>query len=488
MPALVAVLSSLALFGFSCGSDQTSSNPASAPPVTPPPSEESAAASIEPTEGFVPVEVEGVTTTPAVVLSHAQSGRYLTIHLDANVAKAIAAALTPDKSNSGSPHQLVRSIIHALDAELVHAEIRWGGRAFVATLVLRDGDRVHRIRSRSSDAIAVALRAGVDIYVADADLDSEGTRLNATPATTLPACDQLLTGVMGCAQLSPNVAEQVLLRGQIESWIKQMVAKGPLIARDGCIITVLDLARRAGGQACMASVDPSQISDAARVLARLDEHPVVFQPRLVQVSGNAALAGTGFFARAPDQSVVAITSAHFFDFDGEALAEAVWLDVSSRRPVATMTRSRGRPGRAGSTDPMDLRSDYMLLIPDEAPTSVSVLTLDVRDTPEVGERIWFPSKSLEPSERGFSWMSGEVKEAAPTHLLIALDDETRLQSKSGSPAISQVTGAVVGILYGNQDGLLMFTPAHAIVEALARAEGRPALRDVVGKPQRRPRR
>jgi hypothetical protein len=65
---------------------------------------------------------------------------------------------------------------------------------------------------------------------------------------------------------------------------------------------------------------------------------------------------------------------------------------------------------------------------------------------------------------------------------ITLDDPIRLESQSGSPIISHMTGKVIGILAssrGKITGVISLTPAHAIAKALEEDQAFPLLQDVV---------
>ena len=93
-------------------------------------------------------------------------------------AEAIVLALQDIEISRPQPHDMMRSIVKALDAQILYAEITEIKAATIyAELVLQNeaGGEL-RIDCRPSDAIAVALRAHVPIYV-DRDLmDTCGIR------------------------------------------------------------------------------------------------------------------------------------------------------------------------------------------------------------------------------------------------------------------------------------------------------------------------
>lgn len=82
-------------------------------------------------------------------------------------AEAIVLALQDIEISRPQPHDLMRSIIKALDSQILYAEItEMKAATFYAVLALRNaaGGEVH-IDCRPSDAIAIALRAHVPVYV-----------------------------------------------------------------------------------------------------------------------------------------------------------------------------------------------------------------------------------------------------------------------------------------------------------------------------------
>lgn len=91
-------------------------------------------------------------------------------------AESIVLALQDIEISRPQPHDLIRSVIRALDAQIIYAEItEMKAATFYAELVLRNaqGGEV-RIDCRPSDAIAVAVRAHVPVYVDRELMDSCG--------------------------------------------------------------------------------------------------------------------------------------------------------------------------------------------------------------------------------------------------------------------------------------------------------------------------
>jgi hypothetical protein len=214
------------------------------------------------------------------------------------------------------------------------------------------------------------------------------------------------------------------------------------------------------------------------------DKPILFQPMFIWRTGAPTHQGTGFFAKAPDGRVAAITSSHFLDMHGPALLEARWLDIRTQAPVATFKLSWGPPG-AGSTDTptLDLRRDYLLLPVQDRVPGDQVLELDPRAQPEVRERIWFPNKD-KTAPLGYRVVTGTVVAADLKSISVMLDQPITLASQSGSPIISQATGRVIGTLSrGGRERdrtLLILAPASALLEALTKNDF-PPLHHVIGR-------
>jgi hypothetical protein len=212
---------------------------------------------------------------------------------------------------------------------------------------------------------------------------------------------------------------------------------------------------------------------------------ILFQPMFIWRTGGPTHQGTGFFTKAPDGRVAAVTSAHFLDMHGPALLEARWLDIRTKTPVATFELSWGQPGNGGTdTSTLDLRRDYLLMPVQEQLPDEQILELDPRTKPEGKERIWFPNKD-KAAPLGYRVVIGTVVVADMKYITVILDQQITLVSQSGSPIISQATGRVIGTLSrgGRERGktVLLLTPASALLEALCRDQNFPRLRGVIGR-------
>ncbi len=120
----------------------------------------------------VGVRVELPTNQPIVLLREVDGERYLPIWIGAVEATAIAYEQQGVKPARPLTHDLLRDILQALKAPLHAVEIvELKESVYFADLLIGDGLRVS---ARPSDSIALALRVGAAIRVADEVLDEAG--------------------------------------------------------------------------------------------------------------------------------------------------------------------------------------------------------------------------------------------------------------------------------------------------------------------------
>ncbi len=114
-----------------------------------------------------------------VVLREKEADRYLTIWIGADVADAIAFRLQDVSVPRPQTHDLMLSLIDELGGSVKAVTVSdLKDDTFFATIqVDQDGKNIE-IDSRPSDAIAVAVRAGVPIYVVDDVMDRAGIVLD----------------------------------------------------------------------------------------------------------------------------------------------------------------------------------------------------------------------------------------------------------------------------------------------------------------------
>jgi uncharacterized protein len=110
-----------------------------------------------------------------VVLRDLTSDTYLPIWIGPYEAEAITIALQEIEVARPQTHDLLKSILHMLNAHLLRVEIvNLREDVFYANLVVELNDQIVNIDSRPSDALALAVRTNVSILVSHDVLDTAG--------------------------------------------------------------------------------------------------------------------------------------------------------------------------------------------------------------------------------------------------------------------------------------------------------------------------
>src|SRR6266545_1632570 len=110
-----------------------------------------------------------------VMLKEKDSTRYLPIWIGHFEADAIAIPMQKVPVSRPLTHDLLRSAIGALGAKLQRVVINdLADETFYAKLILDQDGKVLEVDARPSDAIALAVRAEVPIFVEDKVLESAG--------------------------------------------------------------------------------------------------------------------------------------------------------------------------------------------------------------------------------------------------------------------------------------------------------------------------
>ena len=88
---------------------------------------------------------------------------------------AIAKAVSGDSSTRPMTHSLLLTVMGTLGGKLSHILIgKVQGTIFYATLFIEQGDQIIKIDARPSDAIALAVRKKVPMYVSEEVMESAG--------------------------------------------------------------------------------------------------------------------------------------------------------------------------------------------------------------------------------------------------------------------------------------------------------------------------
>ena len=125
------------------------------------------------------VRVDLQSNTPVLLLQETEGlGRTLPIFIGAPEATAIAFSLQGMDTPRPMTHDLIRDLLESLGADVIRVvvtELR--SSTYYADIVLRTEGREVPVSSRPSDAVAVAVRTGAPLFVADDLMDAEGIML-----------------------------------------------------------------------------------------------------------------------------------------------------------------------------------------------------------------------------------------------------------------------------------------------------------------------
>lgn len=122
---------------------------------------------------LVGVRVELPSNTPIALLRERSGARrVLPIFIGGPEATAIAFALEEVVTPRPMTHDLMRDLLDDLGVSIESVTVtELRDRTFYAEIELHAADGVHRVSSRPSDALALAVRIGTPIYAAEEVLD-----------------------------------------------------------------------------------------------------------------------------------------------------------------------------------------------------------------------------------------------------------------------------------------------------------------------------
>ncbi|NPA92398.1 MAG: bifunctional nuclease family protein [Chloroflexi bacterium] len=144
------------------------------------------------------IRVSLVSQQQVVLLREKGTERYLPIWIGAFEANAIQLALHEVELARPMTHDLMRDILETLGARVEHVEVTaLKENTFYGNIVLSHQGRIYNIDARPSDAIALAVRAHVPIYVAREVMDEAAIvpdedvqETQEVPPTTPPSSSQ----------------------------------------------------------------------------------------------------------------------------------------------------------------------------------------------------------------------------------------------------------------------------------------------------------
>jgi uncharacterized protein len=125
------------------------------------------------------IRVSLLTQHRVVVLRETDSRRYLPIWVGAFEADAIAMAIQGQVAQRPLTHDLLRNVFSTLGARVKHIFINdMQENTFFAQIVVDQLGRTLEIDARPSDAIALAVRGEIPIYVAERVIDQSAVQFD----------------------------------------------------------------------------------------------------------------------------------------------------------------------------------------------------------------------------------------------------------------------------------------------------------------------
>ena len=136
----------------------------------------------------IPVDVVGVrielpSNSPIVLLRERAGRRHIPIWIGAPEAQAIAAALDGLEPPRPQTHDLLRLVVETLGATVDRVDVvELKDSVYFADLQLSRNKETYHVSTRPSDAIALAVRAGAQVFVSEQVLADAGIELSEETA------------------------------------------------------------------------------------------------------------------------------------------------------------------------------------------------------------------------------------------------------------------------------------------------------------------
>ncbi len=136
------------------------------------------------------------TRGPILLLHIPPLDRYMPIWIGTSEGASIGMALKNEKFERPLTHDLVATIIDGLGGRITKVSITdQRNNTFFAKIYIERGQQVIAIDARPSDSIAIAMRAGAPIFVADEVLEREKDHLlTLDEETTISLFDESGSG------------------------------------------------------------------------------------------------------------------------------------------------------------------------------------------------------------------------------------------------------------------------------------------------------
>jgi uncharacterized protein len=148
------------------------------------------------------VSFDMVGKQPIVLLKTADGNRFLPIWIGHSEAAAILVKLQNAAPARPMTHDLLNDVVGQLDAEVVSIAVtEMRENTYYARITLQQNGAEIEIDSRPSDAIALAVRAGARIFVADEVIEESGVEFEGDATDDEIAA---AAGVSPLADLDPD--------------------------------------------------------------------------------------------------------------------------------------------------------------------------------------------------------------------------------------------------------------------------------------------
>jgi bifunctional DNase/RNase len=128
------------------------------------------------------ITIDPSSNSPILILKEVEGDRSLPIWIGLLEATAIATEMEKISFARPMTHDLAVALLNALEVRIPQVEVNdLRENTYYALITLQQGDRRLEVDARPSDAVAIALRAGAEIYVDDTVL-AKSRPAKGTPA------------------------------------------------------------------------------------------------------------------------------------------------------------------------------------------------------------------------------------------------------------------------------------------------------------------
>jgi bifunctional DNase/RNase len=143
--------------------------------------------------------MDPASNSPVVILENSEGDAFLPIWIGVCEANSIALELEGVETPRPMTHDLIQSLLQTAGCEVDHIFIHsLDDSVFIASIQLRDAESAtHQVDSRPSDAIALALRAKVDVLVDPSVLERAVLTEASVEETLLSILERLRPEDMG---------------------------------------------------------------------------------------------------------------------------------------------------------------------------------------------------------------------------------------------------------------------------------------------------